>query len=129
MQKVLGAVSSGSCITRSPANSGRDTSLAPGFLGPALRFTSPKLLRKKIFHRTWVLCTQKAFCHELSHQTAPIKPTGSIVKVRPRHLVIPRAPSSPIRSSPLFHITNRASNGCDVKHCCAQNSSTMFVNG
>lgn len=63
-----------------------------------------------------VSCTQKAFRHELSDQALPIKPTGPIVKVRPRYLVIPRRPSSPIRSSSLFHITNRASNGCDVKH-------------
>jgi hypothetical protein len=30
-----------------------------------------------------VSCTQKAFCHELSDQALPIKPTGPIVKVRP----------------------------------------------
>lgn len=142
MQRVLGAVSSGSCITRSPANSGKDTSLplqalcaslAPGVLGPALRFTLPKLLREKRFYRTWCFMYPESF---LSWTKPPNKLRQSSLrarlskKVRPRHLVIPRAPSSPpIRSSPLFHITNRASNGCDVKHCYAQNSSTMFVNG
>lgn len=99
MQEVLGAVSSSCCITRSPANSGSKgyffafpgTTCFFGFTASLAGFTISfvEIAEKEGsgdffgFTELGVLYTQKTFCHELSDQALPIKPTALIVKVGP----------------------------------------------